>query len=199
MWLTHSLSLSALLFSSRSQPHSRVVVQELEDVAAGKAFGASLDLNAVRQTLTPDTLVPGVAVYRCGCGRWMGCCASINLHAGTGGAQKDLPGRPRWPLSSNTSQSPARRFLSQPNRASPSLPTPPTPLHTQTPDRSRRADPLAAWTDSLDLAAVVADTDRAFLILETGFSERWRYGAYRRTLETTAEATAWEAAKQAVG
>lgn len=26
-----------------------------------------------------------------------------------------------------------------------------------------------------------------------------RYGAYRRTLETTAEAQAWEAAKQAVG
>lgn len=26
-----------------------------------------------------------------------------------------------------------------------------------------------------------------------------RYGAYRRTLETTAEATAWEQAKQAVG
>lgn len=26
-----------------------------------------------------------------------------------------------------------------------------------------------------------------------------RYGAYRRTLETTAEAQAWEEAKQAVG
>jgi hypothetical protein len=111
---------------------------------------------------------------------------------------------------------------------------------------SRRADPLAAWTNSLDLAAVVADTDRAFLILETGFNDRWRwvggrvggrvtegwlgwprwlpalpaalpacvrpwpmlhvlsilpcrYGAYRRTLETTAEAQAWEQAKQAVG
>ncbi|PRW45127.1 RNA binding [Chlorella sorokiniana] len=64
---------------------------------------------------------------------------------------------------------------------------------------SRRADPLAAWTNGLDLAAVVADTDRAFLILETGFNQRWRYGAYRRSLETTAEATAWEEAKQAVG
>ena len=39
---------------------------------------------------------------------------------------------------------------------------------------SRRADPLAAWTNGLDLAAVGADTDRAFLILETGFNQRWR-------------------------
>lgn len=101
--------------------------QELDEVKAGRAFGATLDLAAVRHALTPDTLVPGVAVY------------------------------------------------------------------------SRRADPLAAWTNGLDLAAVVADTDRAFLILETGYNDRWRYGAYRRTLETTAEAQAWEQAKQAVG
>ncbi|PSC70371.1 RNA binding [Micractinium conductrix] len=101
--------------------------QELQDVTAGKAFGATLDLEVARQALTPETLIPGVAVY------------------------------------------------------------------------SRRADPLAAWTNGLDLAAVVADTDRAFLILETGFNDRWRYGAYRRTLETTAEAKAWEEAKLAVG
>ena len=60
---------------------------------------------------------------------------------------------------------------------------------------SRRANPMAAWTNGLELAAVVADIDRAFLILETGVNERWRYGAYRRTLETTAEAQAWEDAK----
>lgn len=113
--------------------------------------------------------------------------------------------------------------------------------------RSRRADPLAAWTNSLDLSAVVADTDRAFLILETGFNQRWRfvfpcllrtlrtvlafacclppaaglhpsagrgspccaalppppcpcsYGAYRRSVESTAEAQAWEETKKAVG
>jgi hypothetical protein len=64
---------------------------------------------------------------------------------------------------------------------------------------SRRADPMAAWTNGLELAALVADTDRAFLILETGVNERWRYGGYKRTLETTAEATAWEDAKQANG
>lgn len=64
---------------------------------------------------------------------------------------------------------------------------------------SRRANPMAAWTNGLELAAVTADTDRAFLILETGVNERWKYGAYRRTIETTEEANAWEAAKQAVG
>ena len=64
---------------------------------------------------------------------------------------------------------------------------------------SRRADPMAAWTNGLELAALVADTDRAFLILETGVNERWRYGGYKRTLETTAEAQAWEDAKQAIG
>lgn len=63
---------------------------------------------------------------------------------------------------------------------------------------SRRADPLAAWTDGLELAAVVADTERAALILETGVNKRFRYGAYKRTLETTAEAQAWEDAKKAV-
>ena len=64
---------------------------------------------------------------------------------------------------------------------------------------SRRAGALAAWTNSLELAAVSADTDRAFLILDTGVNQRWRYGGYRRTVETTAEANAWEEAKQAVG
>ena len=64
---------------------------------------------------------------------------------------------------------------------------------------SRRADPMAAGTNGLELAALVADTDRAFLILETGVNERWRYGGYKRTLETTAEAQAWEDAKQAIG
>ena len=64
---------------------------------------------------------------------------------------------------------------------------------------SRRANPLAAWTNGFELAGLVADTDRAFLILETGVNERWRYGGYKRTLETTAEAQAWEEAKKKVG
>eukprot|EP00887_Chlorella_sp_A99_P007562 scaffold28.g7562.t1 len=64
---------------------------------------------------------------------------------------------------------------------------------------SRRADPLAAWTAGLELAAVKADVDRAFLILESGVNQRWRYGAYRRSPEAAAEAAAWEEAKRAAG
>jgi hypothetical protein len=63
---------------------------------------------------------------------------------------------------------------------------------------SRRANPLAAWTNGLELAAVVADTERAFLVLETGVNERWKYGAYNRTQEATEEARAWEQVKQDV-
>lgn len=60
---------------------------------------------------------------------------------------------------------------------------------------SRRSVPLAAWTNSLELASITADTDRACLILETGVNARWRYGSYRRSPETTAESQAWEKAK----
>lgn len=44
-----------------------------------------------------------------------------------------------------------------------------------------------------------ADTDRACLILESGVNQRWRYGSYRRSPETTAEAQAWEEAKAKAG
>lgn len=64
---------------------------------------------------------------------------------------------------------------------------------------SRRALPMAAWTNGYELATLKADVDRACLILETGVNQRWRYGSYRRSPETSAEATAWEEAKQAVG
>lgn len=64
---------------------------------------------------------------------------------------------------------------------------------------SRRALPLAAWTNGLELAGVKADTDRACLILETGVNQRWRYGSYRRSPEATAEAAAWEEIKTSVG
>ncbi len=53
---------------------------------------------------------------------------------------------------------------------------------------TRRAAAMAAWTNGLELAALKADTDRACLVLETGVSERWRYGAYRRSQDATAEA-----------
>ena len=62
---------------------------------------------------------------------------------------------------------------------------------------SKRAVPLAAWTSGFELAALVADTDRACLILETGVNQRWRYGSYRRNPETNAEARQWEDAKKA--
>lgn len=44
----------------------------------------------------------------------------------------------------------------------------------------------------------MADPDRACLVLETGVNERFRYGRYRRTPESTAEAQAWEEAKRGV-
>lgn len=62
---------------------------------------------------------------------------------------------------------------------------------------SRRATPLAAWTSGLEVANVVADADRACLVLETGVNQRWRYGNYRRSAENTADANAWESAKVA--
>ncbi|KAK9829878.1 hypothetical protein WJX72_008398 [[Myrmecia] bisecta] len=61
---------------------------------------------------------------------------------------------------------------------------------------SRRAGPMAAWTNGFELAALVADVDRSSLILETGVNQRWMYGRYRRSAETTGEAQAWEAAKK---
>lgn len=45
---------------------------------------------------------------------------------------------------------------------------------------------------------MVADADRACLILEAGVAERFQYGRYRRTPESTTEARAWEEAKSAV-
>ena len=61
---------------------------------------------------------------------------------------------------------------------------------------SRRARPLAAWTNSLEIACIKADIDRACLLLEAGVRERYRYGAWRRSPEAEQEANAWEAAKK---
>lgn len=102
------------------------LLSEAEVVTAGEAFGATFSLEAAGcGDLSPETLIPGVAVF------------------------------------------------------------------------SRRSQPLAAWTNSLELASITADTDRACLILETGVTNRWRYGSYRRNKETTAESDAWEATKKA--
>lgn len=57
---------------------------------------------------------------------------------------------------------------------------------------SRRALPLAAWTNGLDIAAVKADVDRSCLVLETGINQRWRYGSWRASPDSIEEAQNWE-------
>lgn len=63
---------------------------------------------------------------------------------------------------------------------------------------SRRALPLAAWTNGLEIAGVKVDVDRSCLILETGVNQRWRYGGWKPSAESIAEAENWEAAKKRV-
>lgn len=61
---------------------------------------------------------------------------------------------------------------------------------------SRRAMPLAAWTNGLEIAAVKADVERSCLILETGVNQRWRYGGWRPGPDSIEEAQGWEEAKE---
>ncbi|PNW70022.1 hypothetical protein CHLRE_17g702500v5 [Chlamydomonas reinhardtii] len=63
---------------------------------------------------------------------------------------------------------------------------------------SRRALPLAAWTNGLEIAAVKADVARSCLILETGVNQRWKYGSWRPNEDSIGEAEGWEIAKQGV-
>jgi hypothetical protein len=60
---------------------------------------------------------------------------------------------------------------------------------------SRRSLPLAAWTNGLEISGVKADVDRNSLILETGVNQRWRYGGWRPSPDSIAEAEGWEEAK----
>lgn len=60
---------------------------------------------------------------------------------------------------------------------------------------SRRSLPLAAWTNGLEIAGVKADVERSCLILETGVNQRWRYGGWRPSPDSIAEAEGWEEAK----
>lgn len=64
---------------------------------------------------------------------------------------------------------------------------------------SRRALPLAAWTNGLEISGVKADVERSCLILETGVNQRWRYGGWRPSPDSIAEAEGWEEAKQGLG
>ena len=63
---------------------------------------------------------------------------------------------------------------------------------------SRRGDAIAAWLNGYEVSNLLADADRAGLILETGVNKRWRHGRYNRSAETTGEAVAWEKAKKDV-
>ncbi|KAK9865058.1 hypothetical protein WJX84_004750 [Apatococcus fuscideae] len=63
---------------------------------------------------------------------------------------------------------------------------------------SRRADAIAAWLNGYEVCNLVADADRAGLILETGVNRRWRHGRYARSDESTNEAVAWEKVKKEV-
>jgi hypothetical protein len=46
------------------------------------------------------------------------------------------------------------------------------------------------------LTGVKADVERSCLILETGVNQRWRYGGWRPSPDSIAEAEGWEEAKQ---
>ncbi|XP_062174853.1 protein TAB2 homolog, chloroplastic [Alnus glutinosa] len=64
---------------------------------------------------------------------------------------------------------------------------------------SSRAQPLAAWMNGLEVCSIEADINRACLLLSVGISTRYVYATYEKTLVTTNEAEAWEAAKKACG
>lgn len=64
---------------------------------------------------------------------------------------------------------------------------------------SRRALPLAAWTNGLEIAGVTADVERSSLVLETGVNQRWRYGGWRASPQSADEARGWEASKREIG
>ncbi|KAK9813581.1 hypothetical protein WJX73_008462 [Symbiochloris irregularis] len=62
---------------------------------------------------------------------------------------------------------------------------------------SRRAQPMAAWTAGFEVANLFPDTERACLIMEVAVNRRFKYGAYRRSADSTAEAKSWQEAKEA--
>jgi len=61
---------------------------------------------------------------------------------------------------------------------------------------SRRALPLAGWTNGLELARMKVENDKGCLVLETGVNQRWRYSSYPRTPQAREEASAWAQAVQ---
>jgi hypothetical protein len=53
--------------------------------------------------------------------------------------------------------------------------------------------------NGLEVCSIEADINRACLLLSVGISTRYVYATYEKTLVTTNEAEAWEAAKKACG
>lgn len=64
---------------------------------------------------------------------------------------------------------------------------------------SRRATPLAAWTNALELACINVNKQKNCLVLGTGVVDQWVYAYYRKSRESGQEADAWEASKKACG
>jgi len=64
---------------------------------------------------------------------------------------------------------------------------------------SKRALPLAAWTNGLELAGLKADQDKGALVLQTGVNAQWSYAKYKRTKTSLQEAEEWEKAKKEAG
>lgn len=64
---------------------------------------------------------------------------------------------------------------------------------------SPRATPLAAWTNTLELASLHVDRRKACVVLSTGCTERWLYAFYRKSRQADQEAEAWQATKKSCG
>eukprot|EP00252_Welwitschia_mirabilis_P014876 TRINITY_DN32932_c0_g1_i1.p1 TRINITY_DN32932_c0_g1~~TRINITY_DN32932_c0_g1_i1.p1 ORF type:complete len:394 (-),score=59.31 TRINITY_DN32932_c0_g1_i1:269-1450(-) len=62
---------------------------------------------------------------------------------------------------------------------------------------SSRAMPLAACTNSLEIASIDVDIQRGCLTLSAGVSKKWIYAYYKKSKETDMEAEAWVEAKKA--
>lgn len=64
---------------------------------------------------------------------------------------------------------------------------------------STRATAVAARLNSLELASLEVDKQKACVILSSGVSDRWLYAYYQKNRVANQEADAWEASKRACG
>jgi len=61
---------------------------------------------------------------------------------------------------------------------------------------SKRAFPLAAWTNSHEIAEISCNNDKNCLMIDFGITDRWYYSQYRPSQAAEREAEAWEMAKR---